>query len=99
LIDIAVYFTQSVVAHSPDARITLNMKVNAMPISEDLKSVHIALADLARSVSADTAPVIRSACANLLALAEQVEALETMPLSLEHAMPRLRLAASAVVMQ
>ena len=66
-----------------------------MPISEDLKSVHIALADIARSVSSDTAPFIRLACANLLSLAEQVEALETMPLTVEHSRLRLRLAAPA----
>jgi hypothetical protein len=56
-----------------------------MPISQDLKSVQNALADAAHSVSSDTAPLLRLACANLLALAEQVEALESMPFSLEHA--------------
>ena len=54
-----------------------------MPISEDLKSVHVVLTNVTRSVSSDTAPVIRMACANLLALAEQVETLESMPLNLE----------------
>ena len=53
-----------------------------MPISEDLKSVHVALAAVARSVASDKEPVIRLACANILSLAEQVEALENMPMGL-----------------
>lgn len=59
-----------------------------MAISEDLMSVHVALADIARAACSDTAPVIRLACANLLALAEQVETLETMPLDMEHTLPQ-----------
>ncbi len=53
-----------------------------MPISEDLKSIHVALAAVARSVAADNEPVIRLACANILSLAEQVQALENLPMVL-----------------
>ena len=55
-----------------------------MPISNDLKSVHVALAAVAHSVAADKEPVIRLVCANILSLAEQVEALENMPMGMPH---------------
>ena len=66
-----------------------------MPVSEDLKSVHVALAAVARSVAADKEPVIRLACANILSLAEQVEALENMPMG----MPGERLFGLGALMQ
>ena len=53
-----------------------------MPISEDLKSVHLVLTSMARSIAAAEEPVIRLACANILSLAEQVETLENMPVLL-----------------
>jgi hypothetical protein len=51
-----------------------------MAISDDLKSLHVALADAPNRSATDMAPFMRMVCANLLALADQVEALERMPL-------------------
>jgi hypothetical protein len=56
-----------------------------MAISDDLKRLHLVLADVPTRASDDTARFMRMVRANLLALAEQVEALEHMPLHVERA--------------
>jgi hypothetical protein len=61
-----------------------------MAISDDLKSLHLALTDMPDRAATDPTPFLRMVCANLLALAEQVEALENMPLNMDCARPRTR---------
>ncbi len=51
-----------------------------MAISEDLKSIQIALRAMP-GLSVDSLPLIRLMCNNLQSIAEQVESLENIPLA------------------